>query len=382
MSQSRSSGETQGDNTENTIDFHVENTMTQDTTHEGDNDAANEANGEVNIVRRKTNNVVNGAIRRRIYSLYDEGNNISYIGQITGVKRTTVHMILKRYANTSDTQAARKGGDQKSKLSETQKSVITQWVDDDCLLTLNQLSAKVADVYNIQVSNSCIDRVLRNFHYTIKKVDTIPDARNRSSTIEQRFEYAICFRDLKQEIPIENFIFVNEVGFSVSTRPKRGRAVAGQRATTPVPFSRSRNISVVAAMTKNGMLYNKVHDTAVTGQDFQLFLDEIKNICIEKEISNPVIILDNARIHHSRILKWDGFLPVFLPPYCPFLNPIENCFSKRKNAVVRECCTSEIQLKNAINTKFSTITSEDCNGYYRNMHRYLNRSANRETINT
>ena len=281
MSQSRSSGETQGDNTENTIDLHVENTMTQDTTHEGDNDAANEANVGVNIVRRRMNNVVNGTIRRRICSLYDEGNNISYIGQITGVKRTTVHMILKRYANTGDTEAARKGGDQKLKLSETQKNVITQWVDDACLLTLNQLRAKVADVYNIQVSNSCIDGVLRNFHYAIKKVDTIPDARNRSSTIKQRFEYSIRFRDLEQEIPVENFIFVDEVGFSVSTRPKRGRAVAGQRANTPVPFSRSRNISVVAAMTKNGMLSNKVHDTAVTGQDFQLCLNEIKNICIE-----------------------------------------------------------------------------------------------------
>ena len=74
----------------------------------------------------------------------------------------------------------------------------------------------MADVYNIQVSNSCIDRVLRNFHYTIKKVDTIPDARNRSSTIEQRFKYSIRFRDLEQEIPIENFIFVDEVGFSIS----------------------------------------------------------------------------------------------------------------------------------------------------------------------
>ena len=126
------------------------------------------------------------------------------------------------------------------------------------------------------------------------------------------------------------------VGFSVSTQPKRGRAVAGQRATTPVPFSRSRNVLVVAAMTKNGMLYNKVHDTAVTGQDFQLCLDEIKNICIEKKIANPVIILDNARIHHSHILNWDGFLPVFLPPYCPFLNPIENCFSKWKNVVPRK----------------------------------------------
>ena len=43
------------------MDVHVENTMMQDTTHEGNDDAANEANGEVNIVRRRMNNVVNGA---------------------------------------------------------------------------------------------------------------------------------------------------------------------------------------------------------------------------------------------------------------------------------------------------------------------------------
>ena len=64
---------------ENTIDLQVVNTMTQDTTHEGDNNAVNEANGEVNIVHRKTNNVVNGAIRHQICSLYDKGNNIYII---------------------------------------------------------------------------------------------------------------------------------------------------------------------------------------------------------------------------------------------------------------------------------------------------------------
>ena len=168
----------------------------------------------------------------------------------------------------------------------------------------------------------------------------------------------------------------------VSTRAKVGRAFAGQRATTPVPITRSRNISVVAAMTKDGMLYNKVHDSAVRAQDFQTCLEEIKSQCINLGIENPVIILDNARIHHSQILNWDGFTQLYLPPYCPFLNPIENCFSKWKNAVIRECCRSEQQLKIAIETKFNIITAEDCNGYYRNMLRYLHRSANREEILT
>ena len=44
-------------------------------------------------------------------------------------------------------------------------------------------------------------------------VDSVPDARNRASTIEQRFEYVVRFRELELQTPIENFIFVDEVEF-------------------------------------------------------------------------------------------------------------------------------------------------------------------------
>ena len=67
------------------------------------------------------------------------------------------------------------------------------------------------------ISNSCIDHVLREFHYTVKKVDTIPVARNIQSTIEQRYSFAQQFRKYEQENPIDSFIYIDEVGFQVST---------------------------------------------------------------------------------------------------------------------------------------------------------------------
>ena len=129
-------------------------------------------------------------------------------------------------------------------------------------------------------------------------------------------------------------------------------------------------------MNRNKLLYRKIHDRAVNGENFQICLNELKERCVEFGIDSPVLIMDNARIHHYKNLNFVGFRVLYLPPYCPFLNPIENCFSKWKNLVIRSACTTEVQLKNRIESAFNEITTSDCNGYYQNMFRYLNMSSN------
>ena len=49
---------------------------------------------------------------------------------------------------------------------------------------------------------------------------------------------------------------------------------------------------------------------------------------------NLILVMDNAKIHSSRKIRrlcWEaGVRLVYLPPYCPELNPIELCFSQLK----------------------------------------------------
>jgi transposase len=51
---------------------------------------------------------------------------------------------------------------------------------------------------------------------------------------------------------------------------------------------------------------------------------------------NTVLLLDNASIHHSKVVKESmrlkGYEPLFVPPYSPELNPIELLFGLGKNA--------------------------------------------------
>ena len=73
------------------------------------------------------------------------------------------------------------------------------------------------------------------------------------------------------------------------SRPNKGRSLKGKSAYLSVPAARSRNISVVAAMSKYGMFYYSIRERAVTGEDFKETLISLKNACCEKGILNPIL---------------------------------------------------------------------------------------------
>ncbi|TBT96776.1 DDE-like endonuclease [Hamiltosporidium tvaerminnensis] len=102
----------------------------------------------------------------------------------------------------------------------------------------------------------------------------------------------------------------------------------GASAYLSVTAARSRNISVVAAMNKYGMIYHKIHERAVNGEDFRLFIKEINESCQRQGNLTSIFVMDNARIHHYRGLNDDQEIASYrikhLPPYSPFLNPNEN----------------------------------------------------------
>lgn len=83
---------------------------------------------------------------------------------------------------------------------------------------------------------------------------------------------------------------------------------------------------------------------------------------------NSVVVLDNASIHHTEnvihTLESIGVLVLFLPPYSPDLNPIEEAFSKvkgyiRANDPVIQSLEDD-ELEDFILSGFSTITPMDC----------------------
>ena len=301
-----------------------------------------------------------------------------------GLPRTTVVSIVTAHSKTGRIEASKRGGDFSSKLSLEHKTHIRNWVDEDATVTLKALSNKILDKFGIKVSLSTINRCLKEFHYSLKSLTIVPERKNAESTLEQRFLYAQTFNTKMLQTDDKNFIFIDEAGFSISCSTQSGRSLTGTSAYVRVGAVRSKNVSVIAAMNKYGMIFHKINYRPVNGEDLKCYLLELVKTCNEGGIDSPCFILDNARIHHYNglhdIVQQLELTLFYLPPYSPFLNPIENCFSKWKNFVVRSQSRNEAELLNYIGEGFRTITSTDCGGYYKKMLGYIVRCLNNEII--
>lgn len=347
------------------------------------NNECNTNNTEIQIPNIKKAKISDDD-RERIINKALEGYSTKSISDMFQIKYQTVNSIVKKYLKTGQVLKNKRGGDHRSKLTSEIKERLIAKIDNECTLTLKELVRWLDETQNIQVSSSTVDRAIKDFHYTLKEITKIPERRNTISTIDCRESYAIAFRNYEATIDQENLIFLDEVGFNVVSRPKKGRSLSGSSAYLTVPAARSRNISVIAAMNKSGMIYYKINEKAFCGNDFINSMRELKEACDFKGINSPVFIMDNARIHHYNGIASDpvvGNLEIFyLPPYSPFLNPIENVFSVWKNLVIRGGAKNENELRNLISSKFEEITPSHCSSFFRKMLKYIIRCSRREEI--
>ncbi|XP_049294417.1 uncharacterized protein LOC125769652 isoform X2 [Anopheles funestus] len=322
--------------------------------------------------------------RQRIVSAYLNGTTPKLISRMFEINLSTVYNILQIYKKTAHVEAKKRGGNHPKLLSAEAVASVQQWIDEDCTITLKKLADKIYGQYQIRASITTISREIKGFNYTLKRLHLIPERRNTESTVSERKEYATNLYDLSHQYADSGMVFVDEVGFNVSMRTSSGRSVKGAPATAVVPNIRSRNISIICAMNKQGILHYSVHHQAINRQSFKEYVLQLKRELRSQNINRSVIIMDNVRFHKCAEVREaigeDQDRVIYLPPYSPFLNPIENLFSKWKNMVKRTNPQNEVQLIDAIANGATTLTPEDCEGYIRNMWSYASRCLRGEEI--
>jgi transposase len=123
---------------------------------------------------------------------------------------------------------------------------------------------------------------------------------------------------------------------TVKASDVRGRGYAPQGKTPVVNRTEKReNVSMISAITNKGKVFWKLHEGSINGE---LVLDFVKRLIRNKK-NKIFLILDNAKTHHSKMLKeWvrknkDKIKLFYLPPYSPDLNPDEHVNSDVKYGV-------------------------------------------------
>ncbi|KAI8889104.1 hypothetical protein K501DRAFT_171798 [Backusella circina FSU 941] len=94
--------------------------------------------------------------------------------------------------------------------------------------------------------------------------------------------------------------------------------------------------------------------------------------------------MDNATIHKTEevvtAIRDNGHTALFLPPYSPFLNPIEECWSKIKGEVRKTPLLKNEMIADRIEEAVKKVTPEDCQGWIRYSRRLFTKCMNMERI--
>lgn len=95
------------------------------------------------------------------------------------------------------------------------------------------------------------------------------------------------------------------------------------------------------------------------------------------EMPGHYLILDNAAIHKvsavQDLIVSRGYKAVYLPPYSPFLNPIELFWSKVKAGVKRDCLTATDNLSARIVESARQVSVDDCRGWIKHSVSFFDR---------
>lgn len=118
--------------------------------------------------------------------------------------------------------------------------------------------------------------------------------------------------------------------------PLYGRAIMGQRVFSFQSGQRYKRTNIISGLCDGKILGSYCYDWSTNSEWFELWLE--KHLCPEVQVGS-ILILDNARFHRkvqveAIALKF-GLEVLWLPPYSPDKNKIENLWGSLKNFIRR-----------------------------------------------
>lgn len=145
----------------------------------------------------------------------------------------------------------------------------------------------------------------------------------------------------------------------------RGRARRGLRCRSPIPHGHWKTTTFTGALRLSGMTAPMVLDGPMTGEWFVAYVEQI---LVPTLRPGDIVILDNLPAHKSaaarQAIEAAGARMLFLPPYSPDFNPIENAFSKLK-AILRKAAARTVpDLWDAIRDALPRFSPIECRNYF------------------
>lgn len=147
----------------------------------------------------------------------------------------------------------------------------------------------------------------------------------------------------------------------------RGRAPRGKRCRAPVPHGHWKTTTFTAALRLDGLTAPMVVDGAMDGATFRTYVEQV---LVPTLGPGDIVVLDNLPAHKNakarEAIENAGAILLFLPPYSPDFNPIEQLFAKLKALLRKAAARSIDELWDAIRDCLPSFSQNECANYFAN----------------
>jgi transposase len=167
--------------------------------------------------------------------------------------------------------------------------------------------------------------------------------------------------------PATALVFVDESGATTKLTRLRARAPEGHRAPGHIPQGHYQTTTLIAGIGLRGPCAPWLFEGAMDGE---MFLAWVVQGLVPTLQKGDVVIMDNLATHKVQgvreAIESAGARLLYLPPYSPDFNPIENMWSKIKQILRSHFPRTASELIAAAKTAFQAISHSDCQGFFLN----------------
>ena len=283
-----------------------------------------------------------------------------------GVDISTVHRTVELFLRSGDVSKKSYEGNNVKKVTEELKYFLIHIVLGNPGIMLCEIQKEILSAYNTEIAESTICQTLHQLNFSRKKMCIT--ATQQDDLQRRYFATEIAFYNPKM------FVFLDETGTDQRDAIRKyGYGWRGRPIVSRKLLMRGQHLSTIAFMSTAGLLDCATVTVGVTGDVFYEFVHSKLLYHLNPfDGFNPqsIVIMDNASIHSVEgiveMIQQVGAIVIFLPPYSPDFNPIEELFSKVKKTIKwyeSNLENNEMELETIVQIAFSQVTPEDCCGW-------------------
>jgi transposase len=160
-------------------------------------------------------------------------------------------------------------------------------------------------------------------------------------------------------------VFVDEMGTNTSLAPLYAYSLRGHRAYTKVPRNRGPNTTLLSSMSLEGIEPSLAVEGSINREVFEAYVERVLAATLRP---GQLVVMDNLAAHKGKrvkeIVEKRGCELLYLPPYSPDFNPIEEAFSKVKGLLRKAGARSREALVEAMGAALAAVGVSDARSFF------------------